>query len=191
VILELVTAPTLRPLTLADAVNFCRVNDSADNALVEALIDAARQKAETLAGRTLLTTTWDLKLPAFPTAIDLPMPPVASVTSVSYYDLDNALQTLAVTTQYLTYCGNKTGRVYLPNGTTWPSTYDRPDAVIVRYVAGWTSAALVPACLVQWCRQAVATMYEHREHTVTGTIAAELPREFCAGLLDPERLVTV
>jgi hypothetical protein len=78
--------------------------------------------------------------------------------------------------------------VYLPDGVTWPSTYVRPDAVTVTYVAGWTAAASVPACLRAWCLQAVATLYENREQTITGTIAAELPREFCAGLLDPERM---
>lgn len=189
-ILELVTAPTLRPLTLAEAVNFCRVNDSADNALVESLIDAARQKCETLAGRTLLTTTWDLKLRSFPHEISLPMPPVASVTSVTYYDQNGTSQTLTATTDYLTYLGKKSALVFLPNGACWPTTYDRPDAVTVRYVAGWSAVADIPPCLVAWVREAVATLYEHREQMITGTIATELPREFCAGLLDPERIVT-
>jgi uncharacterized phiE125 gp8 family phage protein len=189
-ILELVTAPTLLPVSVTEAANFCKVNTSDDNQAIETIIQAARDKCEALAYRTLLTTTLDLKLPSFPRVIDLPRPPVASVTSVSYYDLDNVLKTLTVTTQYLTYCGNKTARVYLHNGGTWPSTYDRPDAVVVRYVAGWTAASLVPSCLRQWVLEAVSTMYQNREMMVTGTIATELPREFCAGLLDPERLVS-
>lgn len=190
-ILELVTAPTLLPVTLTEAANFCKVNEVDDHSVLQMLISAAREKCESLAGRTLLTTTWDLKLPEFPKAISLPMPPVVSVTSVKYYDLDNAEQTLTATTDYLTYLGNKSGTVYLPNGATWPSTYDRPDAVVVRYVAGWTAAASIPSCLRQWVLEAIATMYENRETMVTGTIATELPREFCAGLLDPERLITV
>jgi len=190
VILEVTTAPTLRPLSVSEAAQFLRLDASDENTLLEALIDAARQKCELLTERTLLTTTYAMKLDAFPASrrIALARPPVASVTSVTYYDTTNTTQTLTLTTGYLTYVGDRVAYVYLPDGVTWPSTYVRPDAVTVTYVAGWTAAASVPACLRAWCLQAVATLYENREQTITGTIAAELPREFCAGLLDPERM---
>lgn len=186
--LEVVTQPTLRAISVVEALAFLRQSATSEGSLLEALIDAARSKAELGAGRTLLTTVYDLKLPAFPHTIRLPRPPVQSVTSVSYYDKDNVAQTVTVTTGYLAYVGERSGEVYLPQATTWPTTYDRPDAVTVRYTAGWTAATLVPGCLRAWMFQAVATLYEHREHVITGTIATQLPRDFCDGLLDPERI---
>lgn len=192
-ILEVYTAPVLDPITVAEAKLFCRVDNSDEEALLDHLIEVAREKCEVASGRTLLTTTWDLKLADFPVEdnIVLPRPPIASVTSVSYYDLSNTLCTLTVTTDYLTYLGKKQGYVYLPDGGSWPATYDRPDAVIVRYVAGWTAAASIPACLKQWIRLAVSTLYDNRNQTITGTIVAELPHDFAAGVMDPERLITV
>jgi hypothetical protein len=122
------------------------------------LIDAAVEKAELLTGRSLLTQTRDLKLADFPDrdTIELPGAPIASVTSVGYYDLNNAAQTLTLTTQYLAFTGANIGAVYLPNGGTWPSTYDRLDAATIRYVSGWTSAASVPSAIRAWrpcCRR--------------------------------------
>ena len=65
-ILEVTTAPTLRPLSVSEASQFLRLDASDENTLLEALIDAARQKCELLTERTLLTTTYAMKLDAFP-----------------------------------------------------------------------------------------------------------------------------
>lgn len=192
-LLEVATAPTLRALTVQECKDFLRLTADDENELILALIDAATARCETDAGRSLLTQTRDLKLDDFPSGtkpIELLGPPIVSVTSVSYYDQSNDLQTLTVTTEYLAYCGTNHGRVYLPDGGSWPSTYVRPDAVIVRYVSGWTAAASVPAPVRTWLMQAVATMYEYRESMVTGTIATELPRNFLDGLLDPYRCIS-
>lgn len=188
---EVVTAPTLLPVTVSEAASWARVLDPADNSTIERLIKSARDQAQERTGRTLLTTVYDLKLPAFPSGqIDLPGPPVASVASVTYYDQSNTLQTLVVGTDYVAYCGELDGIVYLPSGRCWPSTYDRPDAVVVRYTAGRTSPDLLLSSTCEWILAYVATSYENREQIITGTIVSPLPRDFLDGKLDPERILS-
>ena len=62
----LVTAPTEEPVSLAEAKLHLRVDDNADDALIAALITAARQHAENDTRRALVTQTWRLALDQFP-----------------------------------------------------------------------------------------------------------------------------
>lgn len=49
--------------------------------------------------------------------------------------------------------------------------------------AGWTAETL-PESLQAWALTRIATLYDHREDLVTGTITADLPRDHVVGLLD-------
>ena len=77
-----IAAPASEPLALADAKAHCRVDHTDDDALITALIVAAREQAEHETGRALVTQTWELVHDAFPEAFVLRKPPVASVTSI-------------------------------------------------------------------------------------------------------------
>src|SRR3954453_3955872 len=92
-----VTAPSTEPISTADAQLQCRVDASDEDALIDALVKAAREHVETFTHRALITQTWDLKLDAFPCTgeIWLPKPPVASVTSITYLDTTGVSQTWA------------------------------------------------------------------------------------------------
>ena len=62
----LVTAPTIEPVTVAEAKLFARIDVTADDALVNDLITAARKWCEQWRGRAMLTQTWNLFLDTFP-----------------------------------------------------------------------------------------------------------------------------
>ena len=64
--LQLVTAPTEEPVSLVEAKLHLRVDFSEDDLLITALIAAARQAAETLTGRQLVTARWKYILDSFP-----------------------------------------------------------------------------------------------------------------------------
>ena len=64
--LQLVTPPTGEPVSLAEAKLHLRVDVDDDDALIGSIISAARQAAETLTGRQLITSRWKLVLDAFP-----------------------------------------------------------------------------------------------------------------------------
>lgn len=137
--LNLVTPAAIEPVNLAQAKIAANITGSADDGLLQVLISAARQQAETITHRALVTSTFDLKLDAFPGSddvIEIPLPPLQSVTSITYLDGDGASQTMD-SDDYVVDISSEPGRVYLAYGASWPSTQNRRDAVTIRFVAGY------------------------------------------------------
>lgn len=66
--IQIVTAPTSEPVSLAEAKGYLRVDSdlSADDATITGLIAAARQDAEKITWRALITQTWKLVADRFP-----------------------------------------------------------------------------------------------------------------------------
>lgn len=178
------TPPAAEPLSLTEAKLHLREPSAADDALVTALIAAARSQVENYVHRALITQTRELKLDCFPACIELPFPPVASVTSVKYTDLNGAEQTVAGG-DLDTDVNSSPGRVQPAYGSTWPSTRPGFNAVRVRYVCGYGAAGSdVPEPLRYAMRLLLAHLYENREAVVIGTISSELPLGVAA-LLNP------
>lgn len=182
---KLKTAPASEPVTLSEAKAHAVVLHTADDTLITSLIIAAREEVENLLNRSLLTQTWELILDQFldGESIELPMAsPLASVTSVEYYDENNSTQSLA-TSVWSADTFAEPGRVHLNDGESWPETFVRFDAVKVTYVAGWSSAASVPESIKLWIKARVSSLYEQRESLVVGTSVAPLPSGFTESLL--------
>jgi uncharacterized phiE125 gp8 family phage protein len=137
---KVVTPVASEPVTLAEARLQCKVDsdDTTHDAVLTALITAAREFAEHYTGRALAPQTLEGALDAFPSEsfIDLPMPPVASVTSVLYTDTASAEQTFS-DYSLSTYDAR---RINLAADAEWPSTQAVADAVRIRFVTGYTTA---------------------------------------------------
>lgn len=178
--LLLVTAPTLEPVTLAQARAQCRVTHTADDDLITDMIVTARVSVESFVGRSLVHRTYDLKCDGFPCEWTLPMAPAASVTSITYVDSNGTTQTLA-SDQYVLLGGGgtpgcKSGRIVPAYGVTWPSTRGTPEDVTVRFVAGYGAAASdVPSVFKSAMKTLVEDLYEERGSYVTGTTVVALP----------------
>src|SRR5688572_5645345 len=97
--LTLVTPPVEEPVELDQAKLHLRETEDAEDELIEGLVLAARQHVETDTARALITQTWDLTVDSLGCQIELPKPPVQSVTSVKYLDSEGVEQTLP-TDQY-------------------------------------------------------------------------------------------
>lgn len=163
--LTLITAPSVEPVTLAEAKLQCKVDAdlTADDALISALISAVREQAEHEIGGALITQTWERTLDAFPSAeIELGMPPVQSITSVKYLDAAGTEQTL-VNTAYTLDAVAAPGWVLPAAGTDWPAAGDYANAVRVRFVAGFGAASSVPAAVKAWMLLHIAEWYAQRE----------------------------
>lgn len=185
---KLITAPAVEPVSLVEAKAHLRVDGDDDNVLLTMLITTARQEAEKVTRRALITQTWEVVLDCFPSGgIDLPFPTLQSVTSIKYFDGSNVEQTLS-TSAYQVDADSEPGRVALASGYSWPDTYDRLNAVRIRYVAGYGLAAAVPAAIKQWILIRVATLYENREGVNIGNNVNAIP--FVDGLLDEYRAVS-
>lgn len=153
----LTTAPAQEPLTVAEAKQHCSITQDDDNALIDAYLRSARIAAEQYLSRALFTQTWTLQLSDFADVIWLPMAaPLASVTSVQYYDTDGVLQTLA-TSAYTVDTVSEPGRIVRAPDQSWPSVQsDRAMTVIVTYVAGWSSVDDIPELIKQGMRLWIA-----------------------------------
>ena len=172
-----VTAPTVEPVTLTEAKAHARVSDTSEDTWITSQITTAREWAETYTGRAFLTQTWDLKLDGFPACIELPKPPAISVTSITYIDTAGNSQVMSsadYTTSLPTGPYASPGYIVPVYGGTWPSIRSVPDAVIVRFVAGYgATAAAVPAMIKHAVQVRIATMLDPlRESAVVGQPAS-------------------
>lgn len=160
------TSPPAGPLiALSDAKAQLRVDHTDDDTVIAGLVDAAAGYLDAehgILGRALLTQTWTLTLPRFGETIDLPLPPVQSVTEVTYFDTDGVQQTVPVQ-DYRLVAGPDSAVVELTDGASWPSAASRSDAVSVAFVTGYGTATEIPAPIRQAAMLLVGTWYEHRE----------------------------
>lgn len=188
--LTLVTPPESEPLTVAEVGEHLRVtHPNAEQAALQLAIKLAREEAESILGRALIEQTWMLSLDAFPACgeIELPKPPLISIESVTYTDVDGASQTLASSAYEVDLSGEK-GRLYLAWDAAWPSVRIERNAVNVTFKAGYgDEASDVPAKFRAWMLTRVGDHYAHRERTVTGMTAT--PLDFVDSLLEAERVL--
>lgn len=175
-------APKVEPLSLQDAKGFLRVDSdfTADDQLISGLITAARQNAEAITQRSLITQSWLLTLDSFPGpslmgvpygvtysipdhAITLERGTVQSVDSITY--LSAGTWTTMPSANYVADLSGCPGRITPVFGQIWP-VISTPQIgnVKVAYTAGYgDTAASVPAGIVQWMRIWISTVYNNRE----------------------------
>lgn len=182
-----ITPPAAEPISLTEAKLQCRVDGSADDALLGVLITAAREQAENELGRALITQTRELVLDEFPDACVLRGAPVQSITSVKYLDTSGVEQTMNLADTLLDK-DSSPGALYPAYGKVWPATYAVPNAVRVRYTCGYGAAGSnVPESIRHWMLIAIATWYAHRESIQAGQVIG-LPDRFWHRLLDAYRI---
>lgn len=180
--IEIVTAPAVEPITSAEAKLHLRETATGQDTRVAVAIEGARNAVEAWTGRALITRTIDLKLPAFPREILLPYAPLASatqVTHVKYVDTDGDEQTLTLDTHYRVLAPSgpqcSHGRIILQYNEIWPDTRSQPDAVRVRYVAGYATSATgsIPGALKEAMYLLIGDSFENREAQVVGATIAD------------------
>jgi len=163
--LQVTVQPPVEPVTLAEIYAHLRLDATGsppthpDDALLSSQITAAREWIEQCTRRALVQQTIVFKTPYFPTDrifflprrfydetltdyvkpffIELPKSsPLISLDSITYYDENNVLQTLDPA-KYEVSADAEPARIDLIWGETWPITYERTDACIFTYKAGY------------------------------------------------------
>lgn len=169
--LRLLTPPASEPVTLTQAKAHLRIDaGNTDDALITAMLAAAREAVESHTGRALMPQTWQMRLPGFPSdqnAIDLRFAPTISVTELRIVDPGGTEAVVASTAyQVETPSGPQAppGRLLPAPGTSWPATQaDATGAVRVTFQAGYANADAVPAALKAAILLMLGELYEHRE----------------------------
>lgn len=175
----LTSAPGAEPVERDEAKDQLRVEHTDDDTLIDRLIAAARQRCEAVTGRSLITQTWQLKLDRWPYrtnvfstedryAVVLPKPPVQSVTSVAYLDINGDSQTLTVDDDYRVLVQDPFTRITPAYNTTWPAIRPVSGAITITYVAGYGDASTdVPQDLRHGMLMLIDHMYRNRSDEVT------------------------
>lgn len=197
--------PTVEPVSLQEAKAHLRVDETDDDALIGALITAARQYGEHQMRRSLITQSWRLVLDSFPgygqtgvaygraysmpaNAIQLEYGSVQSITSITYLAMDGTTQTMP-STDYVADTSGGLARITPVFGKIWPIPMPQIGSVKVDYVAGYGGAAAVPAGIRQWMLLRIGALYENREEIVVGRGITANPLSIAESLLDPYRIV--
>ncbi len=171
-------------MDLETAKNHLRIDHNEDddaiaNILIPAAIDYIEQN-----DYLMVTQTWDMLLDRFPCRYNEPIvlwkSPVQSVASVEYVDANGSAQTWDVS-KYQVALGYKPARIFPAYGEIWPITRCQPEAVTVRFTAGYdpnaSPPAPIPPGLFAAMNLLIGHLYGNREAVIVlqGVVSLELP----------------
>ncbi len=172
---NVITPPDDEPFTLEEAKEHLRVTSTHEDNLISGQIATAREEAEGYTRRSLLTQTLELTLDRFPRLIEVPRPPLQSVTSIIYIDTAGASQTLDGSL-YDVDVDSTPGRIAPSYGNSWPVTRAVMNAVRVRYVAGYgATSESIPGSIRSAMLLFIGELFARREENIIGTSVAPLP----------------
>jgi uncharacterized phiE125 gp8 family phage protein len=187
--LELLEAPAVTPVSLAEVRRQLRIEHEDDDLLLVRLINVATTYTDVMGalGHAMISQKWGQWVTSTPEqSVKLTLGPVISVDAVKYYDTDGNLQTDTLS-NYEIY-GTKFSKTIGPKeGFNWPVAEDRSDAIRIEYTIGYgTSASDVPDTLRHAMMMLIGHWYEHRENELVGSISKNIPYGFDA-LIDMHR----
>lgn len=180
------SAPAVEPIVAADVVAHSRlpIPTPAETTQINRMIQSSRETVEQRLWISLITQTRLQTLSDWPdtNVIELAFPPLQSVTSITYLDVDGVQQTLS-TDVYDVVLDEFKGMVVLKFDQVFPFNRGDVGSIEVTYVAGYGDAATdVPSTIHLSLAQWVADRWEHREEHITGTIVSTIPQIALAAL---------
>lgn len=174
---KLKTYQRCQPVTLGEMKAQLRIelDMTDDDDLISRNIKAATNYYLNRTGRQLTQATWLAAMDTFTRFQELPYAPLLKVNHITYYDSNNALQTLS-SSEYRINTFSEPGVIdFFGN---MPTVYDRQDAIIIEYVAGYGADGddeglqqeAVPDEDKQIIMILAADMYEHRSENTGETV---------------------
>lgn len=176
----LLAGPAQEPVSLVEMKAFLRVEDEAEDALIEALIAAARIHVEGVTGRALLAQTWRVVRDGWPEdrAIRLPVSPMITISEIRVFDVAGGEHQIDLN-QFLPDGQAVPARIICPRVVDGiPVLRDR-NGIEIDYVAGFgTEPDEVPSDLVQSLKTLAAYWYENRDAVIVSGAGAPVPAGF-------------
>lgn len=166
---RIVTPPTVEPISLADVKTHLRIaaDDTSQDDVLNQIIPDARAYAEQYTQRALATQTIEVTQDAFADVIELPYPPIQSIEFVKYIDSAGEEQDLGAE-YYTLNAYAEPPQLVQPWDVAWPLARAVPNAVRIRYVAGYDDGAdeplnRIPLTLKRALLLLVGAWYEYPE----------------------------
>lgn len=167
--IDLVTPPTEPAVSLADAKLHLRVENSLEDTLIQAQVDAATQAAEHIMQRGVMPQQRAFTAHSFPVCrrpLTIRFGGITDIESISYVDTDGQTQPLDASAYTVTISDRAT---HISPTQDWPDTdCTHPLAVSVIFDCGWQDAAHVPAAVRSWILLRLAALYELRSAWTQG-----------------------
>lgn len=175
----LVTAPAIHPVTQAEAKLHCRVDGTAENALIDGLIAAAVSHLDGwsgIMGRCLEEQEWRQDFDCFAQILRLPLDPVIEISSVTYRNTAGQLATVD-SDDYRLLTDALGPHVRFNDDFDYPGDLNQAAAVSVEFVAGWEATgspatSTLPGAIKAAILLMVGDLYKNREASVEGTVKA-------------------
>lgn len=175
---ELVTPAAVEPIEVWEAKKHLNEDRQDFDQYIQSLIKSARTWCESYTRQCLILSTWRMRFPGFPNCgvIELPKPPLVSVSSISYVD-ENGIDRTLHASQYAVDTASYPGRILRAYGVSWPSVRREGVAapVTVTYVAGRANPSAVPEPFKHAIKMLVGHWYANREEVNVGNIVSTMP----------------
>ena len=179
-------APAIEPISLEELKLFGRIDGTDEDALILGFIEAARQACENYLGRALIEHSITLQMDEWPDiVVELPRPPLISITAVETLTEDNVATVYDSTNYYIVTTGSP-GLLIIKNGATPPENSSRYyRGYQIRYKAGYgSSRADVPRVIREALKLWTMDIYENR-------VVSEVPPPEAINLLMPYRMIVI
>lgn len=177
--LEYVSGGTAQVTDVATAKAWSRITQSEQDSVVDGLIEAATRYVERESDRMLRPTTFNVPVMRFWSGVlKLPKPPLASVTSIKYFDTASVEQTVDSSIYVVRTPWSQPGYVERAPYQVWPVHEWRHFPVTVQFVCGYATAADVPQTYKQAMYLLIGHWFYNREAMVNGS----LPQEIAMGV---------
>lgn len=161
---QITVQPTTEPITLVEAKAHLRVDFSDEDDYIDTLITSARRYCEAYCNRVFITQTWRQNENSWSNPIELKVNPVISVTSLKYYDSNEAQQTITDTSANMQKDLNSdVAKIYEGLTNTFPAIGSTINPIEIITVCGYGAASAVPDDIKHAIKFMVSYFYENRE----------------------------
>ena len=191
---QITVEPETEPITTAEAKSHLRVDFSDEDTYIDTLIATARKHCEKYTNRVFITQTWRQNLDCFTPVIKLKVNPVASLTSLKYYDTNESQQTLTdLSANFQKDFLSDTATIHEGLTNAFPSIGSTINPIEIITVCGYGAASDVPSDIKHAIKLMVSHLYENREgvNVVVGGLAMQIEMpNVVKNLLAPYRILT-
>jgi uncharacterized phiE125 gp8 family phage protein len=160
---KIIVDPISYPVTVNEVKEFARIDGNDEDSILETFISAVTSGTESYLGRALVLRTYKMIMDEWNSKeIELPMPPLVSVSSIKTIDEDN-IETIYDSSNYFTVIESIPGRIVIKKDSEVPTNTERYTAgYSIEWIAGYNVIPnQIKIAIMQW----TTMLYENRSMT--------------------------